>query len=154
MLLLLLGSLYPHYYSWWAYFNAFNDEFYSQFLHQGIFSFTEMTSTLVIIYLCDTRTSVKPVLLLIVIDVACLHVLGNLSDQFIVNVLKAEGEWHQVIRDLSFMFCDLLNIFIPLIEMRNYAKNHGIPFTQCLTYDEIVCSVIIVALTWLLCVLM
>jgi len=32
--LLLSASIYPHYYTWWLYFNAFNDEFYQQFYHQ------------------------------------------------------------------------------------------------------------------------
>lgn len=34
MCLLFLSVLFPHYYAWWAYFNYYNDDFYSQFWHQ------------------------------------------------------------------------------------------------------------------------
>jgi hypothetical protein len=34
MALLVVASIYPHYYTWWSLFNAVNDDYYEQFLHQ------------------------------------------------------------------------------------------------------------------------
>jgi hypothetical protein len=34
MALLVVASIYPHYYAWWSLFNAVNDEYYEQILHQ------------------------------------------------------------------------------------------------------------------------
>ena len=33
MCVLFLSVIYSHYYAWWCYFNAFNDDFYSQARH-------------------------------------------------------------------------------------------------------------------------
>lgn len=38
MALLFFSSLFSHYYSWWIYINYYNDEFYSQWNHQLIFT--------------------------------------------------------------------------------------------------------------------
>jgi len=35
---LLTASVYPHYYTWWLYFNIFNDDFFDQFYHQVLSS--------------------------------------------------------------------------------------------------------------------
>jgi len=37
---LLIASIYPHYYTWWLYFNAYNDDFFEQFYHQVFISLT------------------------------------------------------------------------------------------------------------------
>ena len=42
MVLCFLGSVYPHYYAWWAYFNYINDDFYEQCIHQLVFTVTEV----------------------------------------------------------------------------------------------------------------
>jgi hypothetical protein len=34
MAALFFGSIYPHYYAWWAYFNYYNDDYYNQWWHQ------------------------------------------------------------------------------------------------------------------------
>lgn len=146
MFFLLVASLYPNYYSWWSYFNAWNDDFFGQFIHQGIFTVTELVSTFIIAHLCNTKSTVKPIMLLVILNIATLHILASSFDQFITNVLQGEGEWHQLGRDLGFMVFDLFNLVIPLIEMRNYAKNHGIQINQCVSFDELVCSVIFIAL--------
>ena len=48
MLLLLISSLYPHYYSWWMLFNYYNDEYFHQYWHQMFFLVTEMASTIAV----------------------------------------------------------------------------------------------------------
>jgi len=32
---LVTASVYPHYYTWWSYFNSHNDEYFDQFYHQA-----------------------------------------------------------------------------------------------------------------------
>lgn len=53
MCILFLSVLYPHYYAWWANFNYFNDDFYSQFNHQLFFTLTELASTVTVLNLVD-----------------------------------------------------------------------------------------------------
>jgi len=40
---LLMASIYPHYYSWWMYFNAYNDGFFKQMYHQVSTSHVSVT---------------------------------------------------------------------------------------------------------------
>jgi hypothetical protein len=40
-------------------------------------------------------------------------------DQFVTNVIGGSGFAHQVIRDLFLMIPDILNIIIPLLELKN-----------------------------------
>lgn len=38
MVLLFISSIFSHYYSWWAYLNYYNDDYYSQWNHQFFFT--------------------------------------------------------------------------------------------------------------------
>ena len=53
MAVLFLSSIFPHVYGWWANFNYFNDEYYSQWWHQCFFSLTELSSTLMVLHLVN-----------------------------------------------------------------------------------------------------
>ncbi|RXG63742.1 hypothetical protein Avbf_05775 [Armadillidium vulgare] len=53
MFVLLCSSIFPHYYSYWSFFNYWNDEFYKQFYHQLYFTITELISTAAVLYLLD-----------------------------------------------------------------------------------------------------
>ena len=53
MAVLFLSSIFPHVYGWWANFNYFNDEYYSQWWHQCFFSVTELSSTLMVLHLVN-----------------------------------------------------------------------------------------------------
>lgn len=41
MLYLFLFSIFPHYYSWWAYINYYNDDYYDQWSHQLFFTVSQ-----------------------------------------------------------------------------------------------------------------
>ena len=45
MVILLLLTIYPHYYSWWMFINYYNDEYFAQYWHQVFFFVTELCST-------------------------------------------------------------------------------------------------------------
>ncbi|CAL4072818.1 unnamed protein product, partial [Meganyctiphanes norvegica] len=137
MMLVLLGfSIYPHYYSWWSYFNYWNDDFYRQWNHQLFFSITEMASTMAVVYLLDKNVSVTSARVLIIVDIAILHVASSGFDQFVDNVINGNGALHQVLRDIFFMIPDLLHISLPLLELRKVAKSRGLPITHIITTHE------------------
>ena len=60
MAILFFSSIYPHYYAWWAYFNYYNDDFYSQWWHQLFFTVTEMVSTVLVLHLVDKNNFASP----------------------------------------------------------------------------------------------
>uniref|UniRef100_A0A1B6L8N3 XK-related protein n=1 Tax=Graphocephala atropunctata TaxID=36148 RepID=A0A1B6L8N3_9HEMI len=117
MLVLFLSSIFSHYYSWWSFFNYWNDDFYSQWNHQLFFSLTELFSTLIVLQLADSRETVRPIRVLPVVAVAAIHIVAASWDQFLDNVVHGEGSAHQVLRDLCFMVPDILHVLLPLMEL-------------------------------------
>lgn len=152
MVILLLSIIYPHYYTWWSYFNYWNDDYYNQWNHQLFFSFTELVSTGLVIYLLDLNNPVTPRKLLIIMDIAILHIVASGFDQFVANVLRREGDLHQVLRDIGFMIPDLLHVFLPLAELIKYAKSIGIPSTHLISNTDFVGSIIFIFSFWLICI--
>ena len=124
MLVLFVLDIYPHYYSWWAYVNYLNDEFYLQCYHQLFFSFTELVSTIVILISCDKMKNLQPHYLVIIIGIAILHIFASSTDQFLENVLLKKGRGFQISRDLGFMAADLVHVMIPvgLLRMSSYDR--------------------------------
>lgn len=155
MMLVLLGfSIYPHYYSWWSYFNYWNDDFYRQWNHQLFFSITEMASTMAVVYLLDKNVSVTSARVLIIVDIAILHVVSSGFDQFVDNVVNGNGALHQVLRDIFFMIPDILHITLPLLELRRVAKARGLPITHIISTPEFFASVSFVLSMWFLCMML
>uniref|UniRef100_A0A1B6EDJ3 Uncharacterized protein n=1 Tax=Clastoptera arizonana TaxID=38151 RepID=A0A1B6EDJ3_9HEMI len=97
MLILFSCAVFSHYYSWWVYFNYWNDEYYSQWNHQLFFSSTEILSSLLVLYLADNRNVFSSIKSLPIIGIAIIHVIAGSLDQFVINVIKGEGHWHQII---------------------------------------------------------
>ncbi|KAG8309878.1 hypothetical protein J6590_075038 [Homalodisca vitripennis] len=97
MLILFLSSIFSHYYSWWSFFNYWNDDFYSQWNHQLFFSLTELFSTLIVLRLADSRESVRPFKVLPIVAVAATHIVASSWDQFLDNVVRGEGSAHQAL---------------------------------------------------------
>ncbi|XP_018023609.1 uncharacterized protein LOC108679496 [Hyalella azteca] len=127
MLVLLLLSVYPHYYAWWSCFNYWNDDFYDQWNHQMFFSITEMISTLMVIHLVDRRVAVTSSKCLVILSVAVLHILASGFDQFVENVVRGNGMLHQVLRDVFIMVPDLFHVAVPLLELRGVARRLRAP---------------------------
>ncbi|XP_013791004.1 uncharacterized protein LOC106474854 [Limulus polyphemus] len=151
MLILMVSIIYSHYYSWWSYFNYWNDDFYKQWNHQLFFSITEVASTIIVVYLLDSNVPVSPRKLLFIIDIAILHILASGFDQFVSNVLKAEGGLHQILRDLGLMLPDVLHVVLPLGELVRYARRLGIPPLHSVTTPDFIGSVLFVLFMWMLC---
>lgn len=120
MLVAFSASIFPNFYGWWMYFNYYNDDFYSQFWHQLFFSITEFVSTLFILHLIDTKNPLTKKKINAIIGIALVHIFIASWDQFIVNVIKGQGKLHQVIRDLGFMFPDIINVALPWLEFREF----------------------------------
>ena len=122
MILPLLASIYPHYYSWWSYFNYWNDDFYFQWNHQFFFSITELISTILVVLACDSSRPIHRMELLVVIDIALVHIITSLGDQFWTNIIQNRGMRHQRLRDLGFMIPDLINLIVPNFYLRQLAE--------------------------------
>lgn len=120
--LLFLTSVYPHYYAWWCMLNYFNDDFYSQLLHQTIFTLTELVCTLMVLHLSDKGIQASPTKLVLIMTLAASHIVVSGWDQFVSNVLLQEGFIHQVLRDLGFMLPDLLHIILPIKELQEVGR--------------------------------
>lgn len=108
MFLLFLSAVFSHYYSWWVYINYWNDDFYSQWYHQFIFSVTELVSTLMVIHLADEKNSVTRKKALVIVSIALLHIFAAGWDQFVANVVRGEGSDHQVKKWLFFLFSTIV----------------------------------------------
>jgi len=115
MLIPLLASIYPNYYSWWSYFNYWNDDVYFQWNHQLLFSITKLVSTVLVILMCDLSQSLHPLELLAVIDIAVVHIITLLGNQFWTNIVLNRGMRHQRVQDLRFMIPDLINVVVPTV---------------------------------------
>lgn len=151
MVMLLVSIIYPHYYSWWSYFNYWNDEFYSQWFHQLYFTITEMTSTVCVIILTNKKTQLSVPPLLAILDVAVAHILVSGFDQLVGNVVRGEGSLHQVLRDVGFFIPDIMHVTVALIEMRHLGRLNHIPATHMISNRLFGISVLFISLSWFLC---
>ncbi|KAK4287707.1 hypothetical protein Pmani_039225 [Petrolisthes manimaculis] len=151
MLVLFLSSIYPHYYSWWSYFNYWNDDYYHQWNHQLFFSITELASTIAVVYLLDKNVNVTPQRALIIINIAVLHIVTSGFDQFVTNVVQGNGMLHQVLRDIFFMIPDLLHLSLPILELRMVAKTHQVPTMHLVSNREFTGSIAFVLVGWFVC---
>ncbi len=86
-----------------------------------LFSSTELVSTALVVHLSDARNPVRPRQLLVIMSVAAFHILAAGWDQFAENVLRGEGQAHQVLRDLGFMASDLVHLLLPWRELARMA---------------------------------
>lgn len=152
---ILFGSVvYSHYYSFWGYVNYFNDDFYSQFYHQMFFTLTELLSTAIVLKLADKNVDLSSGKLVAIIDIAALHVLTSGWDQFVTNVIKQEGELHQVLRDIFFMLPDLLHIVIAIYQLFQLAKIKKRPATHLISNEQFFGSVFMVSALWITCLVL
>ena len=154
MALLFLSAVYPHYYAWWAMWNYINDDFYSQVLHQLLFTSTEMVSTIMVLHLADNGTQAQPYKLLVIMGIAGGHVLAAGWDQFVGNVLLQEGGLHQIMRDLGFMVPDLLHIYLPVKELQAYAAKRRIFAAYLISNKMAAATLATSAGIWLLSVIL
>ena len=154
MFLLFASVVYSHYYSYWGYVNYLNDDFYSQWYHQLFFSLTELVSTCIVLHLADVNTEVTSTKLLLIMDIAILHVLTAGWDQFVTNVIKQEGMLHQVLRDIFFMIPDILHIIVPIFEFFRLSRAKRRPVTNLISNEQFFGSVLLVSALWIVCLLL
>ena len=126
MFILFISNLYPNYYTWWVYWNAWNDDFYSQWNHQLFFSITEFLSTIVILYMSDTSRNMNVHLLIIVLSVAVVHAVGNSKDQLHLHVFGTSGAWHQILRGVTLFFTDTIHICVSGILIYNLRNKYSV----------------------------
>ncbi|XP_071747146.1 uncharacterized protein [Lepeophtheirus salmonis] len=150
--ILFVSVIYPHYYAWWVYFNYVNDDYYDQFWHQLIFTTTEGISTLLVLSLiCSKKSVISPQKILIIISIATFHILASGWDQFVENVLKQQGQLHQILRDIGFMIPDLLHVYLPWTELKKFARIHRkVPPSHLITNTDATFSLCGIAALWLL----
>ena len=82
---------------------------------------------------------------------ATLHILASGWDQFVENVLKREGELHQVMRDIGFMAPDILHLLLPWQELKIIGRRRRVPPCHLISsQDFAICALLVVAL-WIFC---
>ncbi len=52
--------------------------------------------------------------LLVILTISTFHVAASALDQFVKNVIKQQGQWHQFARDTGFMTTDILHFMVAL----------------------------------------
>ena len=154
MFVLFASVVYSHYYSFWAYINYYNDDFYSQFYHQLFFSITELCSTAVVLELANVNVELTSNKLLLILNIALLHVLIAGWDQFVTNVIKGGGRLHQVLRDLLFMIPDILHIAVSLKKLCELSKMQHTPVMHLISKRQYLWSLILVSTLWILCLVL
>ena len=130
LMALLVASIYPHYYTWWSFINMWNDDFYSQWVHQSYFSITEAVSTLMVFSMCDTRQQLSIRRLLTMFVIGLFHIFAGSWDQFVSNVLFGRGGWYQQSRDMAMVGLDLAHVIISavyLLTLHRQHRNSGLP---------------------------
>lgn len=125
MLLSFLGCFYSHYYSWWIYFNAFNDRFYKQLAHQSIFAFTELISSGLMLANMNSDNPPNTEHLLLMLTTALFHIITAAKDQFVSNIFFRQGFMFQITRDLAFFGGDVCMCVMAAVELiRSDLKCH------------------------------
>ena len=119
--------------------------------HYGVslsfFNFKEKCRQRISTYFCKYTTDY-----LIWCRVASLHILASGWDQFVENVLKQEGELHQVLRDLGFMVPDILHLLLPWQELKIIGRRRGgVPPSHLISSKDFTTCAISVAVLWIIC---
>ncbi|XP_067950857.1 uncharacterized protein [Watersipora subatra] len=91
MTILFLSTIYPHYYSWWNYFNYYNEQFYEQWYHQLYFTISEIISSGIIIHLIRASNKLENFHILPVFAINLSHVIIGSLDQFVINLIYGFG---------------------------------------------------------------
>lgn len=129
----------------------------SQFISLLSLQITELFSTVLVMHLASTTNVVKPKKVFCIVGVALLHILAGSFDQFFMNVVRGEGQAHQVVRDIGFMLPDLLHLFIPLWLLRQ-TRNESFstrPFYRDRKlHRDIVAMLCLVSLLFVLCTIL
>ena len=119
--------------------NALNDEFCTQLIHQGLFSFTEFFSTCIALYCCDTRHTVTFEHLACIMTISIAHIVTSGLDQFVSNVFLSQGEAHQIGRDVGFIICDICFILLPVLMLcqKNSNIQRVASIHDCIVYSTV-----------------
>lgn len=70
-------------------------------------------------------------------------------DQFVENVLKQEGQLHQIMRDLGFMVPDLVHLVLPWYDLKELARRRNLPPSHLIKTNDFIVAVATVFTLWL-----
>ena len=140
MLALLIASLYPHYYGWWALINYLNEDYYSQWGHQIFFSITEMLSTAIVLHLCNHGNRFETWKLLLILNINLMHIIIGCLDQFVGNIMYREGKGFEVVRDLALFMPDILHVLVAGFEIQILAEHRRVSLSRLFYREELMLS--------------
>ena len=145
MFLLCIINIYPNYYSFWALFNYFNDDFYKQLHHQLFFSITELIVTCLVLSLTNKNNSVISWKTYIIIFINSIHILIGGLDQFFAQLIFGEGIKTLSgpilkARDIGLFFPDVLHLGICLWEIYLELKRKDLKVTVLCQKREFILS--------------
>ncbi|KAL8573700.1 hypothetical protein ACOMHN_018975 [Nucella lapillus] len=146
MLFLYVVNLYPHYYSWWSFFNYYNEELYTYFTHHLMFTVTEIMVTAVVLNLCNANNDFSSWKMAVILTISVVHIIVSGMDQFIAHVVQGQGRSFQSVRDLGLMVPDLLHLVIPLREFYLHVRRQKLSFVQLCYKEEIIFMFVFISL--------
>jgi len=107
-----------------------------------------MLLTVLILPLCVVTNSPTPRRCLAILTIAIFHIVTASYDQFISNVMRGVGAWHQLSRDVGFMLPDILYVVIAThwwIQLLKHCPHRGF-----VSRDELLLAVVCVMLLFIL----
>lgn len=146
MFYLYLINLYPHYYSWWSYFNYYNEDFYNYFKHHFMFTITEVIATCIVLNLCDRRNDVVSWKVFAIVSINLMHIFVSGLDQFVSHVIRGKGTNFQNARDIGLMIPDSLHVIIPIWQLLKSAKNKDLAIKELFNREEIIMCIVFISL--------
>ena len=145
MFFLCLINIYPNYYSWWSYFNYYNDDFYSQLHHQLFFSVTELAVTSLVLNLTNTNNQIISWKIYIIICINFAHILIGGLDQFVEQLIFGEGYNFLKARDIGLVLPDVLHIVICLWEIYSEASRMSLKINEIYQRKQLVLCVLFIS---------
>ncbi|XP_074646551.1 uncharacterized protein LOC141902627 [Tubulanus polymorphus] len=146
MLIIVLASIYPHYYSWWSYFSYLNEEYYWHWYHDMFFSLTEVVTSVMALHLLDRKVEKTTLKLLVIFNINTVHVLASGFDQFIEHVILKKGANFQIYRNWGLMIPDLISVMVVMFEFYRMMQKRRKTVKELFYKEEILMSVLFILL--------
>jgi len=117
---------------------------------QTLFTVTELTSTLVVLTLCDSDRQLSAGPVLTVLTISLFHVVGAASDQFVTNLFLSKAETYKRLRDVGLMTSDLLHLAVASSWLRRHVTSSSTKHGRVVPRLYVCAACICFAVMWVL----
>lgn len=120
-----------------------NESFYAQFYHQLFFTVTEIITSGMMLNLANSKNTVKPSKLLVVLLFSSVHIFIAGYDQFINNLIFGRSKLFEGVRDIFLLLSDALFVLFCIFELNLLGRRRNLPVHRLFFREELVLSVIV-----------